>query len=110
MTTYWHGGALPQDHVLTPQPTRRDGTQGDGWVYITTNRDLAATYAATLPGYLMEVIPDGPVEADPGSMLSYSLRCRTARVVRVHLLTGRERRKRISAVQEAQRALLRSMP
>ena len=102
MTTYWHGGCYPADGILAPQPITRAGTAGDGWVYIASDRDLAATYAATLPGsWVMEVEPIGEVEPDPGSMLGTSFRCRSARVVRRYTLsrTEREQRARVVGMQ-----------
>lgn len=102
MTIYWHGGCYPADGILAPQPTTRAGTTGDGWVYIASDRDLAATYAATLPNsWLMEVEPIGAVEPDPGSILHASWRCRSARVVRRYSLSGRERATRSRFVREA---------
>lgn len=94
---YWHGGRRPVDGKLTPQPLMRSGRPGDGWVYITTNRDLAATYAATLPGsWLMQVDPVGEVEPDPESMLSgVSFRCREAVVLRSYTLSRAERDERL---------------
>ena len=92
MPTYWHGGRYPVDGILTPQPTMRSGSPGDGHVYVTTDRDLAAQYAATLPGsWLMQVEPIGDVEPDPGSTLTYSLRCRSARVLRRYTLSAAAR-------------------
>lgn len=97
--TYWHGGRYPTSGVLEPQPVMRSGRPGDGFVYVTTNRDLAATYAATLPGsWLMQVLPVGEVEADPESMLDYSFRCRAAVVVRRYSLSRAERVTRANAV------------
>ena len=81
--TYWHGGRYPKGGLLTPQPSMRSGREGDGFVYVTTEPDLAATYAATLPGaWLMQVEPVGDIEPDPESMLATSFRCREARVLR----------------------------
>lgn len=95
MTSWWHGGRSPADGVLTPQPTMRSGREGDGWVYITTERDLAAMYAATLRGsWLMEVEPIGEVEPDPESRLDTSFRCRSARVLRRYTLPRVERERR----------------
>lgn len=95
MSGYWHGGRFPSDGVLVPQPTMRSGRPGDGFVYITTNRDLATTYAATLPGsWLMQVDPVGDVETDPESILDYSFRCASARVIRRYTLSNAERAQR----------------
>lgn len=89
---FWHGGRYPADGTLTPQPTMRSGEQGDGYVYVTTDRSLAVMYAATLTGsWLMEVEPEGEVEPDPGSMLDTSFRCRSARVLRRYDLPRAER-------------------
>lgn len=97
--TYWHGGRYPNDGILTPQPLARSGEAGDGWVYVTTNRDLAATYAATLPGsWLMQVEPVGDVEPDPGSILDYSMRCRSARVLRRYSIPATMRAERSRTV------------
>jgi hypothetical protein len=97
--TYWHGGRYPASGTLEPQTEMRSGRPGDGYVYVTTNRDLAATYAATLPGsWLMQVQPVGDVEPDPESILDYSFRCRTARVVRRYTISRAERISRSSAV------------
>ena len=97
--TYWHGGRVPADGILRPQETMRSGKPGDGYVYITTDRDLAATYAATLPGsWLMQVEPLGGVEPDPESILDYSFRCREAKVIRQYTLSSRERARRRWAV------------
>jgi len=88
---WWHGGRFPADGLLLPQPTMRSGRPGDGWVYITTDRDLAATYAATLRGsWLMEVEPIGPIEVDPESRLETSFRCGSARVLRRFTLSRDE--------------------
>ena len=100
MTTYWHGGRYPADGILTPQAEMRSGRAGDGHVYITTDRDLAATYAATLPGsWLMQVEPIGPVEHDPESMLDYSFRCASATVLRRYTLSNTERAQRLRAMR-----------
>lgn len=99
MTTYWHGGRYPMGGVLTPQPTMRSGRDGDGYVYITTNRDLAATYAATLPGsWLMQVEPIGAIEDDPESMLDYSFRCPAATVLRRYTISKAERDQRMKVM------------
>lgn len=99
MSTYWHGGRYPASGVLEPQPVMRSGRPGDGFVYVTTDRDLAATYAATLPGsWVMEVQPVGEVEPDPESMLDYSFRCRAAVVLRRYSLSRDERATRANAV------------
>lgn len=106
MSTYWHGGRRPHnaphlgvERLLLPQEAARCGGDGDGWVYITTNRDLAATYASTLPGsWLMQVEPLGSVETDPGSMLPYSFRCRSARILRSYRISNAERATRARAV------------
>lgn len=96
---YWHGGIRPKDGALTPQPMARCGEPGDGYVYITTDRDLAATYAATLPGsWVMEVEPVGEVEPDPGSILTTSFRCGSARVVRSYSISNAEREQRARMV------------
>ncbi|AXH70165.1 ADP-ribosyltransferase [Microbacterium phage Ramiel05] len=91
MTTWWHGGRFPADGLLIPQPMMRSGRPGDGWVYITSERDLAATYAATLRGaWLMQVEPVGDIEPDPESRLDTSFRCRSARVLRRYTLSRAE--------------------
>lgn len=93
--TWWHGGRYPQSGILAPQPMMRSGRPGDGFVYITTDRDLAATYAATLRGsWLMEVEPLSAVEADPESMLDTSFRCLYAKVLRRYELSRAEREHR----------------
>ena len=100
--TYWHGGIYPADGILAPQPITRAGTASDGWVYVASDRNLAATYASTLPNsWLMEVEPIGPVEPDPGSMLHTSWRCRSARVLRRYRLSNAERGRRLLAVRAA---------
>ena len=100
MSTYWHGGRYPVDGVLAPQQTSRHGGPGDGYVYVTTERDLAATYAATLPGsWLMQVEPIGGIEPDPDSILGTSYRCRAARVLRRYTLSTAERQRRAVAVR-----------
>lgn len=97
--TYWHGGRAPADGILRPQPLMRSGRDGDGFVYVTTDRDLAATYAATLPGgWIMQVEPVGEVEVDPESILSTSFRCREARVLRRFTISNAERHNRANAV------------
>ena len=98
--TYWHGGRRPANDTLTPQATMRSGRPGDGWVYITTERDLAATYAATLPGsWLMEVEPIGEIEADPESILATSFRCRSAEVIACYSISRAEREARLRVVE-----------
>lgn len=100
MTEYWHGGRVPKDGTLTPQPLMRSGRAGDGYVYITTERDLAATYAATMPGsWLMQVEPIGPVEPDPESMLATSFRCAAATVLRRYTLSNAERSQRLTTMR-----------
>jgi len=97
--TFWHGGRFPIDGILRPQPMMRAGVPGDGFVYVTTERDLAATYAATLPGsWVMQVQPVGPVEPDPDSMLGTSFRCREAVVLRRYSLSKAERSARAATV------------
>lgn len=92
--TYWHGGGHVDGDLLVPQPaaSTRSG-EPDGWLYITTSRDLAATYAATADGrsWLYEVEPLSDVERDPGSLFDYSLRTRSARIVRRFTISNRER-------------------
>jgi hypothetical protein len=98
--TWWHGGRYPADGILTPQETSRSGDDGDGFVYITTDRGLAATYAATLTGsWLMEVEPVGDVEPDPDSLLGTSFRCREAKVLRRYDLPRQEREERRRTVE-----------
>ena len=78
----------------------RDGRPGDGWVYVTTERNLAATYAATCEnGWVMQVTPTGPVEPDPESILGTSYRCRSARVVKSWRLSSAERDGRARVVR-----------
>jgi hypothetical protein len=78
----------------------RSGFAGDGYVYVTTDRDLAATYASTLPGsWLMQVEPVGSVEDDPESMLDgVSFRCKSAVVVRSFTISNTERAARSASV------------
>lgn len=96
--TFWHGGRYPKDGILTPQAVMRSGYPGDGFVYITTDRSLAMTYAATLRGsWVMEVEPLGEIEADPESGLETSFRCTSARVLRRYDLP-RADRERLQAV------------
>jgi hypothetical protein len=61
------------------ETTRRDR------VYVTSDRQVAAAYAALFPnGALYEVEPVGPVEPDPDCLVpGLSARCLSARVVRV---------------------------
>ena len=100
--TFWHGGRFPSDGVLRPQPMMRAGVPSDGYVYVTTERDLAATYAATLSGsWVMQVEPTGPVEADPDSILGTSFRCREAVVLRRYSLSNAERSARATSVRWA---------
>lgn len=95
MTTYWHGGRYPANGILEPQAEMRSGRDGDGFVYVTTERDLAATYAATLPGsWIMQVEPIGELETAPESILGTSFRCRSAKVIRRYTLSNAERAKR----------------
>jgi hypothetical protein len=86
---YWHGGPTVRgDMLLPPSATGRCRSDPDdhagGWVYITSTRSLAETYAATCRGWIYEVEPIGAVENDPGSILrpGQSLRCPAARIVR----------------------------
>lgn len=91
-TRFWHGGRFPADGILLPQPVMRSGAPGDGWVYVTTERSLAVTYAATLPGsWLMEVDPAGELEPDPESILGTSFRCSSAKVLRRFTISNAER-------------------
>lgn len=100
--TFWHGGRAPADGVLLPQELMRSGEPGNGYVYVTTERDLAATYAATLPGsWLMKVEPVGAVERDPESILSTSFRCQSAVVVARYTISNAERRTRARSVWAA---------
>lgn len=79
----------------------RSGAAGDEWVYITTDRGLAATYASTMPGsWVMQVEPIGAVEPDPGSILGTSYRCRSARVVKSWSLSRVERASRAMVVRQ----------
>lgn len=101
--TFWHGGVRPADGLLVPQEMSRSGDAGDGWVYVTTSRYLAATYAATLPrSWVMEVEPVGQVERDPGSILDCSFRCRSAVVLRSFTLSREERTDFAQHVQRIQ--------
>lgn len=100
MTRYYHGGHQPRHGILRPQPVRRDGHPGNGYVYVTTERALAATYASTLPGgVVMEVAPEGKLEPDPESILGTSYRVRRARVIRSWRLPDRERAARAAATR-----------
>jgi hypothetical protein len=57
---YWHGGPTVRgDMLLPPSATGRCRSDPDdhagGWVYITSTRSLAETYAATCRGWIYEV-------------------------------------------------------
>ena len=83
---YFHGGPPIEGRWLLP-PTRTGAARAchdAPYVYLTTSYSLALTYAATCDGWVYEVVPDGPVEADPDSTLDVgvSVRCRRARIVR----------------------------
>lgn len=83
--TYFHGGpAVDGRWLLPPSETGvARVAHGDPYVYIATSYSLALTYAATCDGWVYEVVPDGPVEADPDSILDgESWRCPRARIVR----------------------------
>lgn len=85
--TYWHGGGLIRgDWVEPPSVTGVQQKEGDpGFVYVTTRRSLAASYAAANPcPWLYEVEPVGGAVQNPGSILpvGVSLMCPRARIVR----------------------------
>ena len=91
---WWHGGPKISGGRIDPQSTAgtRSG-ESDGWVYVTTNRHLATTYASTVEGsaWVYLVDPDCEPEPDPGSMLSYSFRCRGATIKSRFTVSNKER-------------------
>ena len=101
MTRWYHGGSLIRGDRLDPQPDNltRSG-ESDGWVYITTSRSLAATYASTCEGqaFVHEVRPDHDPEPDPGSMLTYSFRCTGGSILKRLSISNSERALRSSTV------------
>ena len=84
---WWHGGPpIHGDEVVPPNESglSRSGNPLDG-VYITPERDLAATYASTCRnGWIYEVEPMGEIRQDDGSLLApgQSMVCDRARIIR----------------------------
>lgn len=102
--TWWHGGPpIAGDELLPPTET---GTARSGevapWIFVTSERSLALTYASTCDGWLYEVDPVG-LEQDPGSMLppGQSMRCQSARIIRRFRPSRMERERALRAVQRA---------
>jgi|GEM_PF-4780078 len=95
--TWYHGGPMIKGKRLDPQhdDKTRSGTR-DGYVYVTTNRNLAASYAASAEGhaFVHVVDPDHEPEPDPGSSLDYSFRCTGANVICRISVSNRERKRR----------------
>jgi hypothetical protein len=66
--TYWHGGPPIAGDTVHPSATTGHGSTPDhiAWVCITTNRDLAASYASHHPQpWLYEVEPHAPIHTRP---------------------------------------------
>lgn len=103
MTTFWHGSnRIDGDYVL-PSTETGVSRSGDHGVFVTTDRGLAATYAATSSGsaWVYEVEPLGDLEAIApliAGQPQVSFRCERARIVRRFTLSNVEREQRCSAV------------
>lgn len=107
--TWWHGGGrVPGDLLLPGDVTGYTRAAGDA-VYITTDRSLAETYAATVdgPAWLYEVEPIGEPEPTPpligGPTVSY--RCPQARILRRYTLSNARRAQLMAAAITADVAM-----
>ena len=88
--TWWHGGPRIVGFRLDPPAVtgvcRSDAQDlDDPWVYISSSKGLATTYASSCTnGWLYEVEPVGEVSQDPGSILAAgtSMRCHSALILR----------------------------
>lgn len=105
--TYWHGGArIDGDYVLPGLDTGRSRSD-DAGVFVTTDRSLAETYAATVEGsaWVYEVEPLGDLtplaSLVGGPTISY--RCEQARIIRRFTLSNALRSAYRGAVQSAYR-------
>jgi hypothetical protein len=103
--TFWHGSSrIVGDWVEAGDVVGTTRAAGDG-VYVTTDRRLAETYAATAdgPAWVYEVEPDGPVEPTPsligGPTISY--RCARARIVRRYTMSNAQRRRILANLRRA---------
>jgi hypothetical protein len=103
--TWWHGGGrIDGDHVLPGDSTGATRAAGDA-VYVTTDRTLAETYAATVDeptAWVYEVEPVGIPQPSPsiipGPTISYT--CQAARIVRRYTVSNARRAKLRAAVGE----------
>lgn len=95
--------------LILPGPETGVSRSGDVGVFVTTERSLAETYAATVDGtaWVYEVEPLGDLEPVPslvgGPTISY--RCERARIVRRFTLSNARRTALQGAVRRANSAL-----
>lgn len=74
-----------------------DGIDDAAWVHVTTERDLAATYASTVAGggCVYEVAPPWPLRVNrDSSRPDINFRCRRAEIKAVHEVDPREMERR----------------
>jgi hypothetical protein len=107
--SWWHGGPrIRGDEILPSTLTGFDRSGSDlRYACITSERDLALTYACTCNGWLYEVEPIGPVTQDPESMLEpgVSMVCGRARILRRFKPSRYEVDRRSAVVSEIARIL-----
>lgn len=111
--TYFHGGPRIFGDVVEPPAVTGRSRSGASGVHVTTDRDLAATYASTVRGqaWVYEVVPLSdpvPVEslvAPGGSPIAFT--CSSARIVRRWSVSNAERSRRARAVAAARLSLNR---
>ncbi len=93
--TYWHGGPRIEGDMVLPGSESGLSRSGASGVHMTTDRDLAETYASTVSGaaWVYEVEPlSDPIPVAPlvgGPTISY--RCDRARIVRRFTLSNARR-------------------
>lgn len=105
MTTYWHGGGRIDGTLVLPGEAAGTTRAAGDAVYVTTERTLAETYAATTGGptaWVYEVEPLGGLEPSPsiipGPTVSYT--CDAARIIRRYTISNARRRRLRRAVAE----------
>lgn len=112
---FFHGGPrglAVGDHILPAAevgharsvdgPVPIEGIEDAAWVHVTTDRDLAVTYASTIAGggCLYEVAPPWPLRVNHDSVRpDISFRCLRAEIIAIHEISPDETARRARAVR-----------